>query len=68
MERSTEEPWKVRDRMLNDMRWCSKGVSWAEWKAAALNRLFKKQGATGNQGRITAATFRHGELKAGGNA
>jgi hypothetical protein len=37
------------------------GVSWAEWKAAALNRLFQEQGVTGQPGRITAATVRDGE-------
>jgi len=36
-------------------------MSWAEWKAAALNMLFLKQGTTGQPGRITAATVRHGE-------
>jgi hypothetical protein len=36
-------------------------LSWAEWKAAALNRLFQDQGVTGKPGRITAATVRHGE-------
>jgi hypothetical protein len=56
-----EYPWTVRDRMLNDMGWCAKGIPWAEWKAAALNRLFQEQGATGKRGRITAATVRHGE-------
>jgi hypothetical protein len=35
--------------------------SWAEWHAAALNRLFLEQGLTGQPGRITAATVRHGE-------
>jgi hypothetical protein len=24
-------PWTIRDRMLNEMRWCSKGIPWAEW-------------------------------------
>jgi hypothetical protein len=67
MERHPAEPWKVRDRMLNEMGWCSKGIPWAEWKAAALNRLFHEQGATGKPGRITAATVRDGERKAGGN-
>ncbi len=47
-----------------------KGVQWAEWKAAALNRLFQEQGVTGQSGRITKATVRHGEsnstYKAGG--
>lgn len=37
------------------------GVPWAEWKAAALNRLFQEQGVTGQPGRITAATIQHGE-------
>ena len=40
--------------------------SWPDWKAAALNRLFQEQGVTGKPGRITAATVRHGERKAGG--
>jgi hypothetical protein len=53
--------------MLNEMGWRPKGIPWAEWKAAALNRLFQEQGATGTPGRITAATVRHGERKAGGN-
>ncbi len=61
MERHPAEPWKVRDRMLNEMGWCSKGIPWAEWKAAALNRLFQEHGATGKPGRITAATVRHSE-------
>lgn len=60
MERHPEEPWKVRDRMLQEMGWCSQAGSWAEWKAAALNRLFQQQGVTGRPGRITAATVRHG--------
>ena len=37
------------------------GISWAEWKAAELNRLFEEQGITGERSRITAATVRHGE-------
>jgi hypothetical protein len=36
-------------------------ITWDEWKAAALNQLFKEQGMTGNPGRIIAATVRHGE-------
>jgi hypothetical protein len=67
MERHPADPWKIRDRMLNEMGWCSKIVDWAEWMAAALNRLFQEQDATGKPGRITAATVRHGERKAGGN-
>jgi hypothetical protein len=29
MEQHAAEPWKVRDRMLSEMGWCSKGVDWA---------------------------------------
>ncbi len=36
-------------------------MSWAEWKAVALNRLFFEQGTAGQPGRITAETVRHGE-------
>jgi len=43
-----------------------RGIPWPEWKAAALNRLFQEQGATGKPGRISAATVRHGERKARG--
>jgi hypothetical protein len=67
MVRNAAEPWKVRDRMLNEMGWCSKGTAWAEWKAAALSQLFQEQGITGKPGRITAASVRHGEWKVGGN-
>ena len=63
MERHPADPWRVRDRMLNEVGWCSKGIAWAEWKAAALNRLFQEQGVTRKPGRITAATVRHGERK-----
>lgn len=66
MERHPDEPWKVRDRMLQEMGWCSKASSWADWKAAALNRLFLEQGVTGRSGRITAATVLHGERKQNG--
>ena len=36
-------------------------MSWAEWKAAALNQLFLELGSTGRAGRITADAIRHGE-------
>jgi hypothetical protein len=49
MERHPAEPWKVRDRMLKELGWCSKGIAWEEWKAAALNRIFRLQGITGNR-------------------
>jgi hypothetical protein len=53
---SGESP-EIRVGPSTTERWCA----WAEWKAAALNRLFQEQGATGKPGRITAATVRHGE-------
>jgi hypothetical protein len=52
MQRHPAEPWKVRDRMLDEMGWRSKGVPWAEWKAAMLNRLFQEQARPGQSGRI----------------
>jgi len=38
-------------------------MSWCEWQAAALNRLFLEQGATGQPGRITPETIRRLEQK-----
>jgi hypothetical protein len=38
-------------------------MSWAEWKAEMLNRLFLEHGRTGRRGRITAATVLDGERK-----
>jgi len=40
-------------------------MSLCEWKAAALNDLFLKQGVTGQPGRITPETVRDGERKQG---
>jgi hypothetical protein len=39
-------------------------LSWEEWKARELNRLFLDQGSTGQSGRITAETVRRGEFRA----
>jgi len=61
MERQPEEPWNVRDRMLKELGWRSKGIAWAERKASELNRLFQEQGLTGEAGCITAATVMHCE-------
>ena len=36
-------------------------MSWSEWKASSLNRLFLEQGATAQMSRITAKTVRHGQ-------
>jgi hypothetical protein len=36
-------------------------MSWSEWKAAALNRLFLELGTSGGPGRVTAETIRHGQ-------
>ncbi len=38
-------------------------MSWAEWKAGAINQLFLEQGTTGQPGRIAADTIRHGERR-----
>ncbi len=35
-------------------------LSWPEWKATMLNRLFQEQGLTREPGHITAETVRHG--------
>jgi hypothetical protein len=66
MQHHLVDPWNVRERTLGEMGWCPAATAWAEWQAATLNRLFQEQGATGQPGRITAATVRHGERKAGG--
>jgi hypothetical protein len=60
---SVEYPWTARDRMLKEMGWRPEGISWEEWKAAALNRLFHKQGAVGSPGHITSKTVSDGERK-----
>ena len=39
-------------------------MSWAEWKADALNRLFQKYGVLKQRARITAETVRHAEKRA----
>jgi hypothetical protein len=62
MERREADPMEGRDPMDTP-----EGIPWAEWKAAALNRLFQEQGVTGQPGRITAETVRHGERKWSGN-
>jgi hypothetical protein len=41
------------------------GMTWSEWKASSLNRLFQEQGVTGEAGRITPTTVRHGEKREG---
>jgi hypothetical protein len=61
MERHPAEPWKIRDVMLNEMGWSSKGIPWAEWQAEALNRLFQELGGSRGPSRITAQTVQHGE-------
>ena len=40
-------------------------LSWAEWKAGMLNRLFKEQGITGQSGHIKAETVAHGAASYG---
>ena len=60
---------RVGSGSVNDSaREHERGVPWAEWKAAALNKLFKEQGVTGQPGRITAATVEHGEKQERGGS
>jgi len=57
MDRHPADPWKVRDRILREIGWFPKHCSWAQWKAATLNRLFQEQGVTGQRGRIRTAAM-----------
>ena len=43
-----------------ELRW----MSWEEYKAERINRLFQRQGVLKKRGRITAETVRHGEKAA----
>jgi hypothetical protein len=61
MQQDALAPWDVRDQMLSEMNCGQQGLQWAEWKAATLNQLFLQLGRTGETGRITAETVRHGE-------
>jgi hypothetical protein len=63
MEAAPEPPWSIRDHMLREMGWTEPSRSWAARKAAAINQVFKQQGATGQPGRITAETVEHGEQR-----
>jgi hypothetical protein len=65
IEVAPESPQAAGEQLPSEMDWCLRGISWADWKAAALNRLFQQQGVTGEPGNITAATVRHGEQKRG---
>jgi hypothetical protein len=76
--RPAKDGWTDEDQVFHDERadiapthmmaaMETEGISWAEWKATALNRLFQEQGVIGQPGRITAATIRHGERKTGGD-
>jgi hypothetical protein len=64
----TECPWAARDRMFSAMDYSPGEISWAEWEAAALNRLFLERGALGKPGRITAETVRDSERRNGTTA
>ena len=44
MELAEDSPWSVRDRLLKEIAWCAKGLSWSAWKAASMKRLFQAQG------------------------
>jgi hypothetical protein len=53
---------EVKSRSVEEaVREAEQGIPWADWKAAALNQLFKEYGVTAQPGRITAATFRQCE-------
>jgi hypothetical protein len=54
------QPAQVADLPLMEP---TRAMSWSEWKADALNRLFKELGTSGQRGRITAATVEHGERR-----
>jgi hypothetical protein len=59
-----EGDWEAPVPPIVDSVAATEGVmSWAEWRAAALNRLFLEQGTTGQPGRISAQTVRHGERR-----
>ncbi len=55
------EPMSAEPMLATALPEREEGVPWPDWKAAELNRLFQERGATGQPGRITAATVRHGE-------
>jgi hypothetical protein len=61
-EASGGEPWVVRDQQMAEICWYG---SWAEWKVAALNRLFDEHCAAPGRkpANITAGTVRHAERK-----
>jgi hypothetical protein len=44
MERHPAEPWKVRDRMLTEMGWCSKGIKWAGVEFGGHQSAFPRAG------------------------
>jgi hypothetical protein len=67
-DRRTGEDWQAFDHEQADVRLSgipaeTKGISWAEWKAATLNRLFQEQGIAREPGRISTATVLHGERR-----
>jgi hypothetical protein len=61
MEKHAAEPWKVRDRMLEEMSWTPQGIPWATWKAEKLNQLFCELGKAGQPAKIQPETVGHGE-------
>jgi hypothetical protein len=61
MEKHPVEPWKVRDRMLEEMSWTPQGIPWATGKAQKLNQLFCELGKAGQPAKIQPETVGHGE-------
>jgi hypothetical protein len=41
MERHRESPWKIRDKLLEEMKWTPEGIPLKKWLAAQLDRIFK---------------------------
>jgi hypothetical protein len=44
------DPWRTRDDTLIKMNWQANGVPWAEWRARAINSLFRELGNSGQPG------------------
>lgn len=63
---SLRELAKERAKVSSDPETAKREVwlSWAEWKAQGLNRLFAKHGVMGKPGGITADIIKHGEKPA----
>jgi hypothetical protein len=41
MERHLESPWKIGDKLLEEVKWTPEGIPLKKWYAAQLDRIFK---------------------------